>query len=180
MHHLVTFMCTAEVMMLTCASLAAVAAPLQVVGEASQAMQAANMPHNMLIAECGSRVFLWPQRYAERQARGEVPEHLLDIGVNPAVWEISGHMVLKRAQDYDDFTEAAAWELLAAVSLTEEQLADAEAMLFGVRGAMHGAGSSSLDGGVAAAQGKAAAAAVAVAVECEPMAVETAAVACSF
>ncbi|WIA33989.1 hypothetical protein OEZ86_012374 [Tetradesmus obliquus] len=133
-------------------SLAAMAA---VVGEASQAMQAANIPHNMLIAECGSRVFLWPQRYAERQARGEVPEHLLDVGVNPAVWEISGHMVLKRAEDYENFTEAAAWELLAAVSLTEEQLAAAEAMLFGV----HGAGRSSLDGGMAAFEGKAAAAA---------------------
>jgi hypothetical protein len=71
---------------------------LQVVGEASLAMQAANIPHNVLIADCGSRVFIWPQAYAERQARGLVPEHLLDIGVNPAVWEISGHMVLKRAQ----------------------------------------------------------------------------------
>jgi GDP-L-galactose phosphorylase len=175
------------------ADLTAVAAcPIypQVVGEASQAMQAANMPHNMLIAECGSRVFLWPQRYAERQARGEVPEALLDIGVNPAVWEISGHMVLKRAQDYADFTEAAAWELLAAVSLSEEQLADAEAMLFGVgataTSAMHRAGSSSLDGGMAAAQGKAAAVAAAAAAAVveyeqgvEPMAVDTAVVACS-
>lgn len=61
-------------------------------------MQAANIPHNVLIADCGSRVFIWPQAYAERQARGLVPEHLLDVGVNPAVWEISGHMVLKRAQ----------------------------------------------------------------------------------
>lgn len=61
-------------------------------------MQAANIPHNVLIADCGSRVFIWPQTYAERQARGLVPEHLLDVGVNPAVWEISGHMVLKRAQ----------------------------------------------------------------------------------
>jgi GDP-L-galactose phosphorylase len=70
----------------------------QVVGEASVAMQAANIPHNVLIADCGSRVFIWPQAYAERQAKGLVPEHLLDCGVNPAVWEISGHMVLKRAQ----------------------------------------------------------------------------------
>jgi hypothetical protein len=70
----------------------------QVVGEASLAMQAANIPHNVLIADCGSRVFIWPQAYAERQAKGLVPEELLDCGVNPAVWEISGHMVLKRAQ----------------------------------------------------------------------------------
>jgi GDP-L-galactose phosphorylase len=142
---------------------------LQVVGEASQAMQAANMPHNMLIAECGSRVFLWPQLYAERQARGEVPEHLLDIGVNPAVWEISGHMVLKRAQDYADFTEAAAWELLAAVSLSEEQLAAAEAMLFGV-GAPAAAAVRGAGVGAAAADCKQ---------DVEAMVVETEAVACS-
>jgi hypothetical protein len=61
-------------------------------------MQAANIPHNVLIADCGSRVFIWPQAYAERQAKGLVPEELLDCGVNPAVWEISGHMVLKRAE----------------------------------------------------------------------------------
>lgn len=94
-------------------------------------MQAHNMPHNVLISDCGARVFIFPQCYAERQARGEVPDHLLDYGVNPAVWEITGHMVLKRAEDYTTFTEAKAWELLAAVSLSEEQLAAATQLLFG-------------------------------------------------
>lgn len=102
----------------------------QVVGEASLALQAANIPHNVLIADCGSRVFLWPQAYAERQARGLVPEALLDVGVNPAIWEISGHMVLKRAGDYEAFTEGAAWELLAAVSLSEGDMAALSAQLF--------------------------------------------------
>jgi len=41
------------------------------------------------------------QRYAEAQARGQVPAALLETGVNPAVFEIAGHMVLKRAQDYE-------------------------------------------------------------------------------
>jgi GDP-L-galactose phosphorylase len=114
----------------------------QVVGEASLAMQAANIPHNVLIADCGSRVFIWPQAYAERQAKGLVPEHLLDIGVNPAIWEISGHMVLKRAQDYDDFTEARAWELLAAVSLDESDMDRLSEQLFGDSGEPVGKGLS--------------------------------------
>lgn len=101
------------------------------VGDAANAMQQYNIPHNILIADCGARVFIFPQCYAEKQARGEVPEHLLDIGVNPAVWEISGHMVLKRREDYDNFSEAAAWELLAAVSLTEEELDKVAVMVFG-------------------------------------------------
>lgn len=108
---------------------------LQVVGEAALVMQAHNIPHNVLVADCGSRVFIFPQCYAEKQARGEVPEHLLDIGVNPAVWEISGHMVLKRREDYDNFTEAAAWELLAAVSFTEQELDEAARLVFGGVGA---------------------------------------------
>jgi GDP-L-galactose phosphorylase len=111
------------------------AAMAQIVGEAALAMQQHNIPHNVLIADCGARVFIFPQCYAEKQARGEVPEHLLDIGVNPAVWEISGHLVLKRRQDYDNFTEASAWELLAAVSLTEEQLDDVARLVFGGQGA---------------------------------------------
>jgi hypothetical protein len=32
---------------------------------------------------------------------GQVPAAQLDTGVNPAVFEIAGHMVLKRAQDYE-------------------------------------------------------------------------------
>lgn len=47
---------------------------------AAAALQAANVPHNMLISGCGARVFLVPQCYAEKQAKGEVPEHLLATG----------------------------------------------------------------------------------------------------
>jgi len=121
-------------------------------------MQAANIPHNVLIADCGSRVFIWPQAYAERQARGLVPEHLLDCGVNPAVWEISGHMVMKRAQDYEEFTEARAWELLAAVSLDEADMERLSEQLFGDSGEAVGQGLS-IGGHAQAAQAAAAAAA---------------------
>jgi GDP-L-galactose phosphorylase len=112
----------------------------QVVGDASLALQAANIPHNVLIADCGARVFIWPQAYAERQARGLVPEELLDVGVNPAVWEISGHLVLKRARDYAEFTEGAAWALLAAVSLTEADIARLSEQLWGGSGEAVGTG----------------------------------------
>nr|GEY85975.1 GDP-L-galactose phosphorylase 1-like [Tanacetum cinerariifolium] len=61
------------------------------------------------------------QCYAEKQALGEVSAELLDTQVNPAVWEISGHMVLKRKEDFDGATEANAWRLLAEVSLSEDR-----------------------------------------------------------
>lgn len=41
--------------------------------------------------------------------------------MNPAVWEISGHMVLKRRKDYNDASEEYAWKLLSEVSLSEER-----------------------------------------------------------
>ncbi|XP_052206064.1 GDP-L-galactose phosphorylase 1-like [Diospyros lotus] len=80
-----------------------------------------NIPFNILIADCGKKIFLFPQCYAKKQACGEVSEELLDTQVNPAVWEISGHMVLKRRKDYDDASEENAWKLLAQVSLSSER-----------------------------------------------------------
>lgn len=70
------------------------------------------------------------QCYAEKQALGEVSAELLDTQVNPAVWEISGHMVLKRKTDYDDASEANAWRLLAEVSLSEERFQEVTALVF--------------------------------------------------
>lgn len=64
---------------------------------------------------------LMMQCFAERQARGEVEQEILDTQVNPAVWEISGHIVLKRRLDYESATEESAWRLLAEVSLTQER-----------------------------------------------------------
>ncbi|GJU75804.1 GDP-L-galactose phosphorylase 1, partial [Tanacetum coccineum] len=70
------------------------------------------------------------QCYAEKQALGEVSAELLDTQVNPAVWEISGHMVLKRKEDFDGATEANAWRLLAEVSLSEERFQEVMAIIF--------------------------------------------------
>ncbi|MCW1887902.1 GDP-L-galactose phosphorylase, partial [Luteolibacter flavescens] len=72
-----------------------------VVSSACIWLQDNNVPYNVLISDCGKKIFLFPQCYAEKQALGEVSQELLDTQVNPAVWEISGHIVLKRRSDYE-------------------------------------------------------------------------------
>ncbi|XP_058788154.1 GDP-L-galactose phosphorylase 1-like [Vicia villosa] len=100
------------------------------VSEACICLQHNNIPYNVLISDCGRRVFLLPQCYAEKQALGEVSAELLDTQVNPAVWEISGHMVLKRKKDFDEASEANAWRLLAEVSLSETRFKEVNALIF--------------------------------------------------
>lgn len=97
-------------------------------------LQNNNIPFNVLITDCGKRVFLFPQYYAEKQALGEVSQELLDTMVNPAVWEISGHMVLKREKDYDDASEDYAWRLLTEVSLSEERFQEVKNLVFEAAG----------------------------------------------
>lgn len=72
-----------------------------------------------------------PQCFAEKQARGEVPAHILDTGVNPAVFEISGHLLLKRTEDYEGMTQETASELLAQVSVDEARFQQVAEMCFG-------------------------------------------------
>ncbi|MCO5608046.1 hypothetical protein L7F22_062250 [Adiantum nelumboides] len=94
------------------------------VGKCCCILQDKNIPFNILIADCGSLVYLFPQCYAERQACGKVDQALLETQVNPAVWEISGHIVLKRKEDYERASEDLAWRLLAEVSLDKESFHD--------------------------------------------------------
>ncbi|KAJ6829929.1 GDP-L-galactose phosphorylase 1-like [Iris pallida] len=97
-------------------------------------LQENNVPFNVLISDTGRKIFLLPQCYAEKQALGEVSQELLDTQVNPAVWEISGHMVLKRRKDYEEASEAYAWRLLAEVSLSEERFKEVETYIFAATG----------------------------------------------
>ncbi|MQL90553.1 hypothetical protein Taro_023160 [Colocasia esculenta] len=97
-----------------------------VVSDACIFLQENNIPYNILISDSGKRVFLFPQCYAEKQALGEVSQELLDTQVNPAVWEISGHMVLKRKKDYEEASEEDACRLLAEVSLSAERFQEVE------------------------------------------------------
>lgn len=69
------------------------------------------------------------QSYAEKQALGEVSQELLDTQVNPAAWEISGHIVLKRRKDFEEALEEYAWRLLSEVSLSEERFQEVKAYL---------------------------------------------------
>ncbi|XVF33955.1 hypothetical protein REPUB_Repub18cG0015800 [Reevesia pubescens] len=100
------------------------------VSDACISLQDNNIPYNVLISDCGNRIFLLPQCYAEKQALGEVSLELLDTQVNPAVWEISGHMVLKRRKDYDEASDENAWRLLAEVSLSDERFREVNALIF--------------------------------------------------
>lgn len=93
-------------------------------------LQEKNIPYNILISDSGKRIFLIPQCYAEKQALGEVSTELLDTQVNPAVWEISGHMVLKRKKDYDQASEENAWKLLAEVSLSADRFEEVKVLIF--------------------------------------------------
>ena len=93
-------------------------------------LQDNNIPFNVLIADAGKRIFLFAQCYAEKQALGEVNQELLDTQVNPAVWEVSGHIVLKRKEDYEGASEENAWRLLAEVSLSEERFQEVNALIF--------------------------------------------------
>lgn len=63
------------------------------------------------------------QCFAEKQARNEVPLDILECQVNPAAWEISGHIVLKRKEDFEFVTQDSVWRLLSQVSLSKEAFA---------------------------------------------------------
>lgn len=94
------------------------------VGTACQRLTAANVPHNLFIADCGARVFLFPNCFAEKKARGLIPEDVLETQVDPASWEIAGHVVLKRQEDYEDVTQESAWRLLELASCSEKRFGE--------------------------------------------------------
>ena len=90
-----------------------------VVGAAAQALQRAECPFNLLITDCGARVFLVPNRFSSKAAAGTLAAATLETGINPAVFEIAGHLLYKRQEDYDAATQDSAWALLAEASLSE-------------------------------------------------------------
>ncbi|MED6121515.1 Phosphate metabolism transcription protein [Stylosanthes scabra] len=97
-------------------------------------LQNNNIPFNVLISDCGNKIYLFPQCFAERQAVGEVSQEILKVEVNPAVWEISGHIVLKTKLDFDQASEEFAWRLLAEVSLSEERFQEVKAWVLKAAG----------------------------------------------
>ena len=93
----------------------------QMVGVACERLQDRNVPFNLLVADRGARVFLIPQTFSRRIARGEVPEDVVATGVNPAVFEISGHLLYKTQEDYDACSQETAERMLECASLAEEE-----------------------------------------------------------
>ncbi|CAM6119174.1 unnamed protein product [Calypogeia fissa] len=91
-------------------------------------LQDANIPYNMLITDRGAKIVVIPQCFAERQVKGEVDQTILDMRVNPAVWEISGHIILFRREDFEMATEDYAWKLLAEVSLSADLFEELKSM----------------------------------------------------
>jgi len=85
-----------------------------------EALQQLNMPFNLLISDMGARVFVIPNCFAERIAMGAVPERIVATGINPAVFEISGHLLYKRRQDYEVADEAFALDMLSWASLSKD------------------------------------------------------------
>jgi GDP-L-galactose phosphorylase len=81
----------------------------ELVGTACQRLQARDTPFNLLIADHGARVFLIPQKFSHRAALGEIPDDVVATGINPAVFEISGHLLYKQQEDYDAVSEAGAY-----------------------------------------------------------------------
>ncbi|KAE8785148.1 GDP-L-galactose phosphorylase 1-like [Hordeum vulgare] len=71
----------------------------EVVSNACIFLQENNRPFNVLISESAKRVFLLLQCYAEKQTSGKASQQFLDMTINPAVWELNGHLVLKRRKD---------------------------------------------------------------------------------
>ncbi|KAJ1286677.1 hypothetical protein BS78_03G370200 [Paspalum vaginatum] len=84
-------------------------------------LQENNRPFNVLISDSGKRVFLLPQCYAEKQLLRKASQEFLDMRINPAIWELSGHLVLKRRKDYNEASEANICRFLVEAALSETE-----------------------------------------------------------
>lgn len=86
-----------------------------------QGMEASNQPYNLYIVDRGLRTFVIPQRFEAAKIAGEVPADLIETCMNPATFEIAGHMLMKREEDFvQGFDEARTEALLACCSLGED------------------------------------------------------------
>ncbi len=62
-------------------------------------------------------------RLPPHQAQGLLPADVLETQVDPAAFELSGHLVLKRAVDFDAVSEDFCWRILECASLDEVRFA---------------------------------------------------------
>jgi GDP-L-galactose phosphorylase len=61
------------------------------------------------------------QCYAEKQLLGKVSQEFLDMRINPVIWELSGHLILKKREDYDEASEATICRFLEEASIAETE-----------------------------------------------------------
>lgn len=91
------------------------------IGGLCQRLSVKNIPHNIMVVDRGARVFLIPNSFSARKARNELPEDVIESQVDPAVFEISGHIVLKRKEDYEKADQDWVWKLLECASVSDER-----------------------------------------------------------
>jgi len=91
-----------------------------VVGKVCEELAERNIPHNLLVCDRGHRVFLFPNHFSHMQAKGLVPEDVTETGVNPACFEIAGHMVMKRQEDYEALDEDMCTRMLSYCSVPDD------------------------------------------------------------
>lgn len=91
------------------------------IGGLCQRLSVKNIPHNIMVVDRGARVFLIPNSFSARKARNELPEDVIESQVDPAVFEISGHIVLKRKEDYEKADQEWVWKLLECASVSDEK-----------------------------------------------------------
>lgn len=96
----------------------------ELIGKACHRLAAANVPHNLFVVDRGQRAFLFPNGFSIAKAKGAVPAELLDTQVDPAGFEISGHLILKRQKDFDNVTQEWVWRLLSFASLGQAEFED--------------------------------------------------------
>ena len=77
-----------------------------------------------LVLQCGVPTADHHSPATDPALQNRVPEDVLATQVDPAAFEISGHVIMKRQQDYEELTQDAIWRLLALSSFTGQAWED--------------------------------------------------------
>ncbi|WOL02256.1 hypothetical protein Cni_G10975 [Canna indica] len=94
-------------------------------------MQDNDIPYNVLISDYGKRIFLLLQCFAEKRAHGEIRQEILETQMNPAAWELSGYIVMKRRKDYQEASEDTIWRFLDETSVSAERFKEIKECILG-------------------------------------------------
>ncbi|XP_042461406.1 GDP-L-galactose phosphorylase 2-like [Zingiber officinale] len=81
-------------------------------------LQDSGIPYNVLISDSGGRIFLLLQCFAEKRSRGEVSQEIVETQMNPAAWELSGYLVMKRRKDFEEASEDTVLSFLNQTSVS--------------------------------------------------------------